>query len=199
MHLPNEPFFQESGVHGPMPTLWYGVDAVDGDAYPWISAPAGSVYMYREIGDFAKPYIKLTEAGGDGDWVPLGGVHVIQERVLYSQFTDGTDQTGSYILTNGTIPAGATVLNCNVFDVTGFAGDTTCTLTVGDNAGSPDVDRYNTGTPSIFASATAVPMGAPSGTAYHSAAVSVKLIATAGTDWGAVTAGALTIRLTYVY
>lgn len=196
MHLPNEPFFQESGVHGPMPTFWYGVDAVDGDAYPWISAPAGSVYMYREIGDFAKPYIKLTEAGGDGDWVPLGGVHVIQERVLYSQFTDGAGASGTYTLTNGTIPAGATVLNCNVYDVTGFTGTTTCVLTVGDGT---DVDRYNTGTPSIFATAAVVPMGAPSGTTYHSGAKSIVLTATEDNDWGDVTAGALTIRLTYVY
>jgi len=152
--------------------------------------------MYREIGDFAKPYIKLTEAGGDGDWVPLGGVHVIQERVLYSQFTDGAGASGTYTLTNGTIPAGATVLNCNVYDVTGFTGTTTCVLTVGDGT---DVDRYNTGTPSIFATAAVVPMGAPSGTTYHSEAKSIVLTATEDNDWGDVTAGALTIRLTYVY
>ncbi len=196
MHIPNEPFFVESGVHGPMPTLWYGVDAVDGDAYPWISAPSGSIYVYKEIGDFSKYYVKLTEVGKDSDWVPIGGVHVLQERVLYSQFTDGGGASGTFTLTNGSIPAGATVLGCTVYDVTAFKGSTTCVLTVGDDT---DVDRYNTGTPDIFTDAAVVPMGAPSGTAYHSAAKSVILTATEDSDWGDVLAGALTIRITYVY
>lgn len=197
MHIPNEPFFAESGVHGPMPVLWYGVNAVDGDAQPWKMAPSGSVYFLRDLtNEDVYPYIKLSEAGNDGDWSPLGGVNIIQEVVALADFTDGTGASGTYTLTNGTLPAGATVLACLVKDVTAFAGDTSCVLTVGDGT---DVDRYNTGTPSIFASATVLPMGAPSGTAYHSAAKSVVLTATAGSDWGAVTGGQLTVRILYLF
>ncbi len=197
MHLPNEPFFVESGVHGPAPTLWYGVDAVDGDAYPWLQAPSSSIYFYRDLTNLdVYPYIKMDEQGADTDWMALGGVNVIQEHVGYSDFTDGGAAVGTYTLTNGTLPVGAIVLGIAVIGVTAFSGDTTCTLTVGDGS---DVDRYNTGTPSIFASAAAVDMGVVSGTASHSAAKSIVLTATGGSDWGAVSSsGALTIRVFYL-
>lgn len=197
MHLPNEPGFVESGVHGPAPTFWYGVDAVDGDAYPWLQAPSSSVYFLRDLTNKdVYPYIKMDEQGEDTDWMALGGVNVIQEYVQFSDFTDGTGTDGTYTLVNGTLPIGAIVLGIAIIGVTAFSGDTTCTLTVGDGT---DVDRYHTGTPSIFATAAAVDFGVPSGTTSHSAAKSIVLTATAGSDWGAVAStGALTIRVFYL-
>ena len=89
------------------------------------------------------------------------------------------------------IPLGATVVRSFLLALTGFTGDTSCTLTVGDGT---DPDRYNTGTPSIFTTAAGeTDLGAISGTAYHTAAKSVTLTATSGSDWGAVTAGQATV------
>ena len=197
MQIPNEFRGNESGVHGPMPTIWYGVDAVDGDAYPWLQACSGSIYILRDLTNKdTYTYQKLDEQGVDTDWSPLGGVSVIQETVGFSDFTDGTGTDGTYTLTNGTLPIGAIVLGIAVVAVTAFSGDTTCTMTVGDGS---DVDRYHTGTPSIFASADAVDFGVPSGTTSHSAAKSIVLTATAGSDWGLVsTAAKLTIRVFYI-
>lgn len=125
----------------------------------------------------------------------LGGLFgYVEQRVLLSDFTDGGAAVGTLVLDEG-IPVGAYVLNTLLTDVTGFAGDTSCTLTVGDGT---DADRYNTGTPSIFTTANMVDMGVPSGTKPHAAAKNVTLTATSGSDWGAVTAGAFTIRIVYL-
>jgi hypothetical protein len=124
----------------------------------------------------------------------LGGPRVVayQETVSYDDFTDGGAAVGTLDLAT-TIPAGAVFLRSLVTGITGFAGDTSATLTIGDGT---DVDRYNTGTPSVFATAAAgVDMGAPSGTAWHTAAKTPKLTITSGSDWGAVNAGALTVTL----
>ena len=70
------------------------------------------------------------------------------------------------------------------------------TLTVGDGT---TADRYNTSTINIFATAVALDGGAVSGTAVHAAAKSPVLTATSGSDWGAVTAGALTLKIFYMF
>lgn len=118
----------------------------------------------------------------------------IEERVEQSQFTDGGAAVGTYVLKQQ-IPVGASVIQALVTDVVAFAGDTSCTLTIGDGT---DADRYNTGTPSIFAATDMVTMGAPSGVREHSAAKSVTLTATSASDWGSVTGGALTVRIVYL-
>lgn len=115
-----------------------------------------------------------------------------QQTVVYTELTDGGSTAGTLDLSTE-IPAGAVFLRSLVTDITGFAGDTSAVLTIGDGT---DVDRYNTGTPSVFATAAAgADMGAPSGTAHHSAAKTPKLTITSGSDWGLVTAGALTVTL----
>lgn len=115
-----------------------------------------------------------------------------QETVAYSAFTDGGSTAGTYNLKTS-IPAGAVFARTLVTGVTGFAGDTSAVLTVGDGT---DVDRYNTGTPSVFATAAAgADVGAPSGTLFHSVAKTPKLTITSGSDFGAVSAGALTVTL----
>jgi len=118
----------------------------------------------------------------------------IEQDVNYADFVDGGAAVGTLVL-DGVIPAGAYFLACQVTHLVGFAGDTSCTLTVGDGT---DADRYNTGTPSIFASANAAVMGVPSGTREHTATKNVTLTATSGSDWGAVTAGSFRIRLVFL-
>lgn len=125
-----------------------------------------------------------------------GVLRKITETVLYSQFTDGGSTSGTYTLTAGTIPAGAIVLFSSVSAITGFTGDTSAVITIGDGT---DVDRYNTGTPSVFTTAAnGVSVGAPSGTQYHTAGKSVVLTVTSATDFGAVAAGSVTVNLYYL-
>lgn len=120
----------------------------------------------------------------------------ITQTVLYSQFTDGGSTSGTFTLTAGTIPAGATVLFSSVSAITGFTGDTSAVITIGDGT---DVDRYNTGTPSVFTTAAnGISVGAPSGTQYHAAAKSVVLTVTSATDFGAVAAGSVTVNVYYL-
>lgn len=115
-----------------------------------------------------------------------------QQTVAYTEFTDGGSTAGTLAL-NTSIPAGAVFLRSLVTDITGFAGDTSAVLTIGDGT---DVDRYNTGTPSVFATAAAgADMGAPSGTAHHSAAKTPTLTVTSNADFTSVSAGALTVTL----
>jgi hypothetical protein len=122
--------------------------------------------------------------------LPLG---YIEEHVTLADFTDGGSAAGTYTMKSA-IPAKAHVLATVLTNVTAFAGTTT-TITVGDGS---DVDRYNTGTPSVFATAAAVDMGAPSGIKGHATAVNPVLTVTAESDFTAVTAGALDIRIVYV-
>lgn len=123
--------------------------------------------------------------------MPVG---YIEEYVSVGQFTDGGSTSGTYQMQE-TIPAGAHVLATLVTNVIGFAGDTTATLVVGDGS---DVDRYNTGTPSVVSNVAMVAMGAVSGTVVHTAAVRPTLTITGGSDFGKITAGALAIRIVYL-
>lgn len=181
--------FHESGVIGAGPALFYGSDAPDGDRAPWVSAPVGTRY-YRRLGGAGIWFEKVSSAALDSDWRPIGGS--IVQTVLFSQFTDGTAAVGTLVLTHG-IPVGATVVRCFLQALTGFTGNSSCTLTVGDGSVA---DRYMTGTPSIYTTAAGeTDLGVPSGTAYHTAAKSVTLTATGASDWTAVTAGQMTVVL----
>jgi len=117
------------------------------------------------------------------------------ETVAYTQFTDGGAAIGTFA-TGISIPAGATVLYSAVTAVTGFAGDTSAVLTLGDGT---DVDRYNTGTLNVFATAAnGVAAGAPSGVVYHTGAKTLTLTVTSAADWGAVNAGSVTVSIYYL-
>jgi hypothetical protein len=180
---------QHSGVYGPLPTWWADTTAIDGDDRDFANNPAGSVhYQMDRTNRMGYYWEKRKEDGRDDDWGPLGGVHVICETVLYSDFTDGGSTAGTYALKQ-TLPIGAYVLKVLLDNVS-------AALTVGDGT---TVDRYNTGTPSVFTTDTSVDVGAVSGTAWHDAAKTVTLTVTSGTDWGLVTAGQLTIKLFYLF
>ena len=117
-----------------------------------------------------------------------------QETILFSQFTDGGGASGTLNLST-TIPAGARYLATLITAITGFTGGASATIIVGDGT---DTDRYNTGTPSVFATAAAgVDMGAPSGTAWHTAAKTPVVTVTEAADFGLITAGAATLTLFY--
>ena len=133
-----------------------------------------------------------------GDITPVANQAVIQkivETVAFGAFTDSTGVTGTYDLAE--IPIGATVLRCVLAaPLVGFAGDTSATIQVGDGT---DVDRYMTGTPDVFSDiAGGLDLGVVNGVGYHAVAKTPKITITAGSDWGAVTAGALSIEIYYI-
>lgn len=172
-----------------LPELRAGTVAPNGDAAPFKDLPIGSIYFQASAANptSVKRWTKYQNNQRDDDW--RMGQHVIVQRVLFSAFTDGGGAAGTLALTE-TIPQGAFVERVILQDVTGFTGDTSAVITVGDGT---DVDRYNTGTPSVFTTANAIDLGAPSGTQIHTAAATVTLTVTSGSDWGAVSAGAATV------
>lgn len=189
----------ESGVYGPIPAEWFGIAVLDGSKLPWKRAPIGSCYCRRDpANNMVVCYRKVKNDRLTNDWVIEGGVGVIAERVTFDQFTPSTT-TGTYLLKEK-IPAGAVALRSTVRDVIGFTGGSisTATLTIGDTAGSPDVDRYNTGTPSVFATASFLDVGAVSGAPFHAAAMEVKLTITTSHNFNTATAGALSVAIYYL-
>lgn len=173
---------------GAKPSIWFGDNLPDGDAYPWKDAAVGSMYTYRGTG-ITICYTKVSDSDDDADWVGEGCIYDLD--ILYTDFTDNEDATGEYSLAVD-IPAGAYVTHAVVRNVTGFAGNTSATLTIGDGT---DVDRYNTGTPSVFATAAVVAMGNPSGTEDNAAAVTPVLTVTGASDFTSVSAGALDVYI----
>ena len=120
---------------------------------------------------------------------------VIEGTLPYTAFgtVNGTVAVG----TIGTIPAGASVFRSAVTAITGFTGggNATATATIGD---STDVDRYNTSTFNVFATAAnGVDTGAPSGTVYHTAGTAAIVRITAGSAFGSITAGSLVAKVYY--
>jgi hypothetical protein len=195
MNITNGLAFADDPVLGSPPQLFFGTDnAPDGAAEPYLSAPLGSVYVQRDVDTAATLTGSLQKVKDDGaanDWT---GLQCISKTVALADFTDGGAAVGTYVLAQA-IPVGALFLYSQVIGVTGFAGDTSAVLTIGDGT---DVDRYNTGTPSVFATANQVAMGAASGTVIHTAAATVTLTVTTAADWGSVSAGALTVRLWFL-
>lgn len=195
MIIPENATGYESGTLGALPRMWVGPDAVDGDAGEWIEAPVGSIYVKKDVtNNLAQTFTKVKDNSVDNDWVPLGGMGVISETVARSAFTDGGSTSGTYALKTQ-IPIGAYAYRCFLVDVTGFTGDTSAVIIVGDGT---DTDRYNTGTPSVFTTVAALDLGAVSGTAIHTTAKTVTITITSASDFTAVVAGSLTIRLYYL-
>ena len=114
------------------------------------------------------------------------------QKITRAEFTDGGGASGTLAL-NVSIPAGAVFARTLVTGITGFIGDTSAVAIIGDGT---DTDRYNTGTPSVFTTASAgVDFGAPSGTAFHSTAKTPTVTITSGADFTNVSAGEMTVTL----
>ncbi len=128
----------------------------------------------------------------DGDKMQLESY---QETLAVADFTDGGSTTGTLAM-GITIPAGAVYAQSLVTGIVGFAGDTTATFQIGDGT---DVDRYSTGTPSCFATASAgADAGVPSGTKFHSVVKTPTVTITGGSDFTAIVTdgnGAMVVTL----
>ena len=139
-----------------------GGPPLDGDLYRWLAALAEDVV--------GKPRYR-----------------VINEVLTAASLTDNGGAVGTKNLAVA-IPAGARFLYATAISIVGFTGDVSAALTLGDGT---DVDRYNTGAPSVFTTAAqGVDMGAPSGTAWHTAAIAnVVATVTSAADITPVIAG----------
>ena len=190
--VPNTAMWHDSGVDGAGPAVWYGKAAVSGAALPWLGAPVGSQYCYKPTTAVATWYTKRANNGITSDWIPDSPGLIVQ-TITYAQFTDGTSTIGTKTLARQ-IPAGAYVRRCFLRNVTGFTGDSSATIEVGDGTTAA---RYSTGTPSVYTTAVAIDLGAVSGTAIHIAAATVTVTVTSGSDWGKVTAGSMDVVIVY--
>lgn len=139
------------------------------------------------------PSVVVTPVSGI---TTMGALVKFTETVAYDAFTDGGATVGTFDLTVSGVPIGATLLFAALTAVTGFAGDTSAVLTIGDGS---DADRYNTGTPDVFSTAAnGVAVGAPSGVQYHAAAKTVTLTVTTAADFSSVSAGSLTVEMYFL-
>lgn len=126
-----------------------------------------------------------------------GGTAVkkLTETVAFDDFTDGGAAAGTFT-TSMVIPVGAVYLATAVTAVTGFAGDVSAAMTIGDGT---DADRYNTSTIDVFSTAAnGVAAGSPSGVLYHDAAKTVTLTITTNADFTSVSAGSVTVECYYL-
>lgn len=193
MLIENSDTFLQDPNTGVQASICYG-SAAPGTGRFFTRKGIGTIYHRKVAAGHIQRWEKTKNDGLAGDWACRYGI--ISDYVTVSQFTDGGSTSGTFALTNQ-VPIYATVDYITVKDVTGFAGDTTAALTVGDGT---DVDRYNTGTPSVFATATQIDTGVPSGTKYHSAAKSITLTITGTADFTSIVtngAGKLTVELVY--
>jgi len=109
------------------------------------------------------------------DFVDLGGA-------------DGISQPGAVFQ----IPAGANVVYSRCTVNVACTGDVSAVITIGDGS---DVDRYHTGTPSVFTTGDK-DMGAPSGTKYHTSQISPTITISSAADFTNVNpAGQITVEI----
>jgi hypothetical protein len=147
----------------------------------------------------------LTIAGGavTSAKMALPNIQSVTFSLSYADFT--AIATSETIEVGGTIPKGAFVLRTLIDNVIKFEGGTVsaATLTIGDSdeaGGTTDPDRYNTGTPDVFATADVLDAGAVSGTALHatsSEAVTATLTLT-GDNCVNLTAGSARVTIFYL-
>jgi hypothetical protein len=119
----------------------------------------------------------------------------VTETVGFASFTDGGGASGTKALAVQ-IPVGARIIGMHITALTGFTGDTSAVVIIGDGT---DTDRYMTGTPSVFTTAAnGISLGIPSGVLYHDAAKTVTVTVTSNADFTSVSAGSMTVEYFYV-
>jgi hypothetical protein len=180
------------------PIEWVGSYGGDisrtGTAKMRLNASSGNLEISVNGGAYAVITTPLVSAALANSVLAAPKLVAYQETILFSQFTDGGGASGTLNLSTS-IPAGARYAFTLITAITGFTGDTSAVIIIGDGT---DTDRYNTGTPSVFTTAAAgVDMGVASGTAWHTAAKTPVVTVTSAADFTAVVAGAATLTLFY--
>ena len=150
---------------------------------------------------FSGPVISTAGFTGDITATTVNGETVsgslvkVSEVVTRASFTDGGSTSGTRALTTD-IPIGARIIGMHITALTGFTGDTSAVVIIGDGS---DTDRYMTGTPSVFTTAAGgISLGIPSGIAYHDVAKTVTVTVTSAADFTNVSAGSMTVEYFYL-
>jgi len=137
----------------------------------------------------------------------VGGLYVkhglalreLTETFLASAFTDGHPGTTGTITFAGEIPQGAIVVGGKVLVNAGMVGvgNNACTIQVGDGT---IVDRYNAGTPSIYAvAADGIGLGVPTGPNFHPIHKHPVVTATVNVDFTTVLVGGGSITVSIYF
>jgi hypothetical protein len=148
----------------------------------------------------AKELLTDGQAVVGGLFVKHGpSIQRIRETILVSEFTDGGATAGTKTLAS-VLPKGALVLGGKIIVNAGFAGDTNAVAVIGDGS---TADRFNTGTPNVFATAAGgVDIGVPSGVRFLEAeCATVKVTVTTGADFTSCKSngtGSMTVELYYL-
>ena len=129
------------------------------------------------------------------------GIRKVAQVVDYADFTDG-GATGTLVL-DKKIPAGSLVIGSKVTVKTGFAGDSSAVMDIGDGS---DADLFSYTTHSVFTAARNLMEGCDSAAAGNtgtgivpiSTATSVTLTVTSGSAFASVTAGKMLVELFYL-
>ncbi len=140
----------------------------------------------------------ITDNRGSGMWSTSirPTVQVLTSQTLnFGDFDDNLDATGG-ILFDSFLPAGALVLGWKAVVSTGFQGNTTAVIKVGETGND---NRYSADeTQSVFAAAT-VGSGALQAEAFVGAATSTPLVTvTEDSDWGDISQGSMVVSVFYV-
>ena len=123
-------------------------------------------------------------------------LRVLEETVLASAFDDSGANTVGFIDLSSDLPAGAIVTRTAISALTGFAGDTSATIQIGDGSTAA---RYSTGTPDVFTTAAFIDAGVVSGTPYNLTAVTPRVTVTTNSDFTSAVAGGGVVTISIYY
>jgi len=125
---------------------------------------------------------------------PVGmGISKVSQWVKYSDFTDGGSTSGTLDLTQ-TLPVGAFVLGTKVKVTTGFSGDTTATLAVGNTS---DTNKYTDNTTVNVLAAATVGESAEDPLEFIASATTVRLTVTGAVAFSSIGAGKMLVEVFY--
>jgi hypothetical protein len=174
----------------------------------YVRADASSYIEFNNRGRFyssADGIIEARFANGadaarmDGSSFSFSGlvaIGAVSKTWSYDDMVDGGGDSGT-IDFDDPIPDGAIAIRAICVGLTGFTGDTSATLVIGDGT---DVDRYMTGTPSVFTTnASGVDLGVVSGTAWHDDQKTPTATVTSNADFTSVSAGTITCGVFFYY
>lgn len=121
---------------------------------------------------------------------------ICSQTLAFDKFTDNENTTG-YIDFDKKLPAGAVPLFWRAKTTAGFAGDTSAVMQVGIDG---DVNKYSANVAqSCFAAGTVGSMVlAVDAMTSHATAQTPRVTVTSGTDFGAITAGAMKVEIFYI-
>ena len=130
------------------------------------------------------------------------GIRKVAQLVDYADFTDSAGVTGTLVL-DKKIPAGSLVIGSKVTVKTGFTGDSSAVMDIGDGS---DADLFSYTTHSVYTAARNLMEGCDSAAAGNtgtgivpiSADTSITLTVTGGSAFALITAGLMLVELFYL-